>query len=349
MRNRLPLLALLLAPVLAHADETARPAAFPRGEEICFGRVYDAGHLKAHPDQRVTSFYLWHELTPDPPREYGDETADEKRQWDFDPNNRLLLDLMMHVRDRPDMQVQTFECEGDNASIFCGVDCDGGYFTAKVEGNSLTVTNQGFQFEGSCESGVGWLTSVKGDKIFRLDKLPNSACLAERESAGPSLAVAGPPLRERLDGAEPACYLATYDDAHLAADKEQSVTDIWLAKHGSDDFALGICQRGGECSEHKVECGPNTYSWSCFDPDNRYVESAEPGSDRTQSSPIAVLTRAGADTLLLRNHDNNMAKLLETKLGPGDDNFKMTLAADPNSCGAGIDWKDESSPGQPAH
>ena len=63
----------------AYADEEERPDAFPRGEETCFGRVYDDEHLKAHPDQTVTSFYLWHEFSADPLREWGEETSAEKR------------------------------------------------------------------------------------------------------------------------------------------------------------------------------------------------------------------------------------------------------------------------------
>ena len=50
-------------------------------------------------------------------------------------------------------------------------------------------------------------------------------------------------------GPEPACYEASYDDAHLAANAAQSVTDIWLLKRGEDDFHLGVCQRGGDCAE----------------------------------------------------------------------------------------------------
>ena len=267
MLNRLPLLALLLAPVLAQADERERPAAFPRGEETCFGRVYDADHLKAHPDQTVTSFFLWHELSQDPLVEWGDETSAGKKEWDDDPDNPLLLNLMMHVRDRPDQQVQQFECHGGDGSIFCGVDCDGGYFTAKADGDKLTVTNEGFQFEGVCESGFGWLDPGKDDKVFALDKMPASVCAAERESGRPSLAEAGPPLSTTLDGPEPACYEASYDDAHLAANAAQSVTDIWLVKRGEDDFHLGVCQRGGDCAEAEVACSPNTYSWACISPE----------------------------------------------------------------------------------
>ena len=183
-----------------------------------------------------------------------------------------------------------------NGSIFCGVDCDGGYFTAKADGDKLTVTNEGFQFEGVCESGFGWLDPGKDDKVFALDKMPASACAAERESARPSLAEAGPPLSTTLDGPDPACYEASYDDAHLAANAAQSVTDIWLLKRGEDDFHLGVCQRGGDCAEAEVACSPNTYSWACIGPDSTDVETFGGNTDRRFPS------RGGADARRQGHH-----------------------------------------------
>jgi hypothetical protein len=46
------------------------------------------------------------------------------------------------------------------------------------------------------------------------------------------------------------------------------------------------------------------------------------------------MVRAGADTLKLFNHRNNLAKLLGLKLGAGDDVFRMRLA-DVAACGRG--------------
>ena len=91
--------ALLFGLAPAGADEEKRPDYFPRGAETCFGRSYDAAHLKAHPQQTVTSFHIWHELTPDPLREFEDETADAKRAFDRNPNNRLGKLLAAKAKD----------------------------------------------------------------------------------------------------------------------------------------------------------------------------------------------------------------------------------------------------------
>ena len=39
---------------------------FPRGEEVCYGRVYAAAHLARHPRQRMSVFHFFKSLTPDP-------------------------------------------------------------------------------------------------------------------------------------------------------------------------------------------------------------------------------------------------------------------------------------------
>jgi hypothetical protein len=41
----------------------------PLGKDTCFARVYYDAHLKAHPKQRVTSFHLVRDFSPDAMRE----------------------------------------------------------------------------------------------------------------------------------------------------------------------------------------------------------------------------------------------------------------------------------------
>jgi hypothetical protein len=67
-------------PGLAAAQDEKRqsplPTHLPLGKEICYGRVYDAVHLKAHPKQRVTSFHLFRDFTPDANKEKLQETRE---------------------------------------------------------------------------------------------------------------------------------------------------------------------------------------------------------------------------------------------------------------------------------
>src|SRR4051812_24495299 len=48
----------------AAADDALLPQLSPGGKPVCFGRVYDAAHLKAHPQQKVQRIFLAHGVDP---------------------------------------------------------------------------------------------------------------------------------------------------------------------------------------------------------------------------------------------------------------------------------------------
>ena len=57
--------ALLLAlAVPAAADDALLPQLSPGGKAVCFGRAYDAQHMKAHPRQKVQRIFLVHGHDP---------------------------------------------------------------------------------------------------------------------------------------------------------------------------------------------------------------------------------------------------------------------------------------------
>src|SRR5258707_8795636 len=61
------LAAALLAAVIgtALADDTPKLTDLsPDGADACFGRVYDAAHLKAHPHQKVARIFFFHGHDP---------------------------------------------------------------------------------------------------------------------------------------------------------------------------------------------------------------------------------------------------------------------------------------------
>ena len=322
---------VMLIGLPAWAEDAERPAFFPPGVETCFGRTYDAAHLAAHPKQQATSFFLWNELTQDPLREYEDETSEEKLKQDLDPNHGLYLRAFLRFRDRPGLYLQSLYCgNSDAGGLFCGVECDGGYFTATLDGGSLLVTNEGFQLEGVCDGGMGYFESGEDDRLFRLDPLPPSACLGEREKGRPSLAEGGEPLRVRFAPNE-VCYQRTYDAAHLAGHPDQKVEAIWLKKEG-EEFSIGARLRGGMAAEQKAHCGADSYSWSCFNPTATDIEYFGPTKGFALPSPAATLSRDGPQTIRMRNHRNQLARLLGVSLDKGDDVF-LLAPADPAKCG----------------
>jgi len=324
--------ALTCATSAASADDLVRPHFFPVGEETCFGRIYDSAHLAGHPEQKVTRFMLWNELTQDQLREYEDETSAEKREYDKNPENRLQLVALIHLRDQHGLLMQTFDCgTSEDSELFCGIDCDGGYFTGKTDGRSLIVTNEGFMLEGVCDGGSGWLGPEPDDETFRLDPLPAAACLEERDSGRPSLAEGGPPLRTRFEQTEPVCYERAYDETHLVDHEDQAVAAIWLRNAG-EEFTIGARLRDGKTARSAARCGANTHTWSCFNPDYADFEYSSRTDSNSEPSPVAVLSRAGNDLITLRNHRNNLARLLGLQLGAGDDIFELRKG-DPARCG----------------
>ncbi len=52
------MLSFLAVPALAQTPETALDAALPKLEPVCYARFYDAAHLRAHPQQKVSSVRL---------------------------------------------------------------------------------------------------------------------------------------------------------------------------------------------------------------------------------------------------------------------------------------------------
>jgi hypothetical protein len=302
------------------------PALFPRGQEACFGRTYDAAHLKVNPKQRVASFFLFKKLRPDPLSEWDDASADEMRAQDLDPKQSLGLDVILRLRDRPGLFLQSFECHGDDKTGHCSIDCDGGSFNMKPAGGAMMVENEGFEVEGGCDGGLDFVDPGRADRSFRLDAATPAACWKELESSRPSLAVGGPPLRERFGAGNPPCYERAYDRDHLAKQPTQSVATIWFRKDG-EAFRIGAQLRNGHRAEAKLNCDPNTYGWSCFR-DGAEIEVEPAGADGSRSypSPTVILARAGADKMTIRNHRNHLAKALGLQLGKGDDVFQLSAS-----------------------
>lgn len=162
----------------ANEDETFQRQLFghPLGKDrlhACFKRVYDAGHLAAHPQQNVRTMLLL--ITGDP----GEGGS---------PRYTIAIGVTFRKSG------QHFESRGDCGSLHdeagggkgdtahCGVDCDGGSIDVGIrDANSVRVSIP----EGAriWRAGGGDDTeSERGrfgqdDKLFRLDKARLTDCL----------------------------------------------------------------------------------------------------------------------------------------------------------------------------
>src|SRR5690349_16150923 len=82
------------------------PSHLPLKTEACFGRVYDAAHLAAHPKQRVTSFHLTRQFKPDPNLEFDPTPEDELKDVDGE-YGRINVSAYVRFRDRKGVYTNT--------------------------------------------------------------------------------------------------------------------------------------------------------------------------------------------------------------------------------------------------
>jgi hypothetical protein len=330
------ILALAMSCV-ATAQERASPLSqhLPLGQEACFGRVYDAAHLMSHPKQRVTSFHLFRDFTPDPNKETPQETRETLVADDGDGGIRVTA--YVRFRDRPGLFFNGLHCGPsiDGDKVRCGIDCDGGGFFLKGAGKSLLLENQGFVVVGGCgasedeEENSDVVKPGADDKVFRLDPLPPAQCRALEDSRKPAWVALGAPLRERLDRDDAVCFSRSYDAAHLKAHPQQTVRRIAVLKvkserPGDGEFpAYKLMFRAelknGKTVEKATTCAPDQYAYACT-----HNMDADTARD-------FYLTRAGNDHVMLRDRRGAMNKLFGTTLGSDDRIFRLQQSP-PETC-----------------
>lgn len=157
-----------VVPVLAPELAALFPA--EANATLCYARKYDASHMAAHPDQKVTgiTIRLVNRLVTD--------ESDDMAQGTL---------FQLEVRRRGDRE--TLEASGpcmvEGGKVFCGVECDGGgLYAKKRDDGSLLLSFDdmwGIRMTPDCgdeEEDAKELLPGKDDKAFRLDPLPASAC-----------------------------------------------------------------------------------------------------------------------------------------------------------------------------
>src|SRR5262249_4485172 len=115
MRGVLVLVALAGASVALAQDAKVSPLPnhLPVGVEACYGRVYDAAHLRAHPQQRVASFHIFGDFAPDPSREEEPSSRAALLSQDGEGGS-IGLTAYVRVRDRQGVFSNWFTCRRDD-------------------------------------------------------------------------------------------------------------------------------------------------------------------------------------------------------------------------------------------
>jgi hypothetical protein len=330
MRRLLALLAIAFVPALALAQDkksSPLPSHLPVGVEACFGRTYDAAHLRAHPKQRVTSFHLLRDFSPDPNAEMEQSTRQELLDADGSDGD-IGLTAYLRLRDRKGVYSNYFSCRrGGDGIVRCGIDCDGGSFLMRPSGGSILIENQGFVVVGGCgasdedQEDPVFIRPGADDKTFRLDKQPLDQCIALRDAQKPVWAKLGAPLRERFARPDALCLTREYDAGHLASHPQQAVKRIAVFKRAGGkpheppqyNLLFRVELKDGRRLEGKTNCWPEDYTYAC-------THDAELDTQRS-----FYLTRAG-DDVMLRDRKGSLGALLKAKLGNDDRMFRLNVA-----------------------
>ena len=124
----------------------------------CFARTYDAKHLAAHPRQRLTQFAVAASSEP------GEV-----------PKGEFVVTFSFRVKGGAELYWSDAYCRGDERSVQCSVEGDGGHFTMRKDGKGLLLTIDRVSVEG--EKGFSPDVGVGGDdRLVRLYPSPKSAC-----------------------------------------------------------------------------------------------------------------------------------------------------------------------------
>lgn len=328
---RIPVALVLLAaaaPALAQDAKTSPlPAHLPLRTEACFGRVYDAAHLAAHPKQKVASLHIAREFGQDPFAEQAPWTEEALKAVDGE-DGRVLVTAYVRLRERKGVYSNALSCaKTGTGTVLCAIDCDGGTFALRPSGSSLLLENGGFVVVGGCGASEDdsdnpvHVAPGADDKLFRLDAKAFSACMAEREAMAPAWAKRGRPLRVRFKEAETLCLARRYDAAHLAAHPRQAVKRIAVLKskdsapEGDDTsyrLTFRVETRDGRSHERTADCAPDRYAYAC-----------QPAGIPLDADRYLYLTRGDGGDALLRDRHGLLSKMFRTTLGDDDRVFRL--------------------------
>lgn len=307
---------------------------FPRGEEFCYGRKYDAAHLKANPGQTIREFYLYNLFDPDPAKEEVQHTVEDARRSDAAQTGDRMVDVLARFTDDDGYYGQTVMCTDYQGRVSCYVDCDGGGFGVRKKGDALVVDvgagSGRLRLQAMCdpdEEGRDRELDRKEDSVIRTDRLAPASCSAAKAAARPAFVTDPVPIRERVAAGEWTCLKRSYSAEHLAEHPDQTIAALAISFGGrprteSEDGWLSttlaatitVKTRTGLSASKELVCSAEGYQWRCED---FRVRRRDARSALLLAGQYGLLAGEPADTL-------NLAGL---KLGREDDVFRLDASA----------------------
>jgi hypothetical protein len=175
-----------LAAIVATTGR-ALPYHFPRGVDACFGRVYDAAFLNAHPDHRVSELYVYRVFSPGMWNEDARPRAQQVAA-DRASSADLSVTILARFRDKPGAYDRDVICQSDGiAGATCYSECDGARFSVYPDGRGIVLDRSSSTsfvsltgLHAGARRGVR-MNLAKAGVDYRLDPMPIATCLAAYE------------------------------------------------------------------------------------------------------------------------------------------------------------------------
>lgn len=266
--------------------------------KLCFARVYDAAHLKAHPQQKVERFFFmigknraatyWE----DPDLRHSEASPVKHAAGDAqDPeNNSTHVAALVTLRGMKKPENVSGWCgrndsTGAKGALSCGGECDKHIGAIRSDDGThllLDDVEWGLLMDAEAEEAAqAKLKLGADDRSFRLEQRPIEDCVAEANRTNPPYARLGAPLRERLKPDTPFCYGRDYSPEHLASHPQQVTVSIRVSRNGKaieadraknllPDWPDGASvtasvttRKNGKPQTMSYSCAPYEDQWEC--------------------------------------------------------------------------------------
>lgn len=342
---------VLIATAAAHADEPRMLKELsPDGGSACFGRVYDAGHLKAHPHQKVARIFFYH--GPDPVSRPSEDPTEGTGIAGY---NGFMATTVRGVS-KPEWAggwCNAADEDGGKSAIHCGMECDRTMADLSLDAKGrlkVDAFDRDIYLDIGAEDELGKAEYERqalgtDDTGFLLERRPVADCKAEFARIAPVNPALGDPLRLRLKPDEPFCFGRDYSAEHLASRPEQETQTIRVFRgatqvasfaaqgkaadwpNGADLVVAMTTRKGAMKVTQGYSCQGEADQWRC-------VAIPVGGAASCDLSEKEIYLRRGANgTVLLANPKESLplADLCQARGETKSDDRVFRLEAMPQS------------------